>query len=293
MKNLLFISIHGFHTLRFIKPVIWRETKKTVSMLKENKIFDKIKYIELGYKNILYSHDLGNKPNKFGFDKTFNRILNLIDDDTIIVIAGHSLGGFASNILTSKLIDKGYKIFILTQIDALPIYLEGPVYNGDWFEFDKIENQTIIDKYPSIKNKLPSLLTSQVLPKYKYFKELMFKEFDRLSDDSMTFAKNLLDSIKPEFLKLEFIKSKSQYPHLHQLTFDPKNLKHHYYYFCDIDSWDISNHLVHFATNEETGPIEESSPNLINYAIHSDHVLIPAKKEIYKNILDTIINEFK
>ena len=137
MNSLLVISIHGYHGIHKLTPIIWKKSDKLITDLKKYEKFDDIELMKIGYKNILYLNDWKDEEKEYnGLTSTVQDIKNRIDKNTKIVIIGHSLGGFSANILAGKLIEGKIKIEVLVQIDALPIFLESPVYNENWFSFN-------------------------------------------------------------------------------------------------------------------------------------------------------------
>lgn len=281
MDSLLFISIHGYHAIQQLTPIAWKKTDKLIANLAKTGKFDSIELMKIGYKNILYLDDWvdEDEENK-GFKSTIQVIKRKTDKKTKLVIIGHSLGGFAANILAGELISLKLKIEVLVQIDALPIFLDSPIYNENWFSFnDPKKNNT---KQLTFKAKTDN--EEKFSGKLKNKLKKIQKRILDIPDDLFNSVEGLLDSLDEEKLNAKYILNKSDLPHVHQRTFPRRKVSRHLYYYSHPESWDIFNHVVHMATNIETGPIPKESKNLRNQALASNHFLIAGKDSIYSDI---------
>ena len=288
MDSLLIISIHGYHAIHKLTPIIWRKSDGLVEELDRYQKFDKIELLKIGYKNILYLDDWvyeGVENN--GLTSTISQIKSLIDKNTKLVIIGHSLGGFSASILAGELIEQKLKIEVLVQIDALPIFLDSPVYSEKWFSFNDPKKKN--SKQVTFQEKSKDKLSSKVKVKLK---EIQAKILD-IPDELFTNVQVLLDSLDDNKLNAKYIVKKSQLPHMHQRVFPASQVSKHLYFYSHPDSWDIFNHVVHMATNIETGPISSRSKNLSNQALSLNHFLIAGNESIYTDIILFLTREKK
>ncbi|MFQ5976699.1 MAG: hypothetical protein ACE5OZ_01055 [Candidatus Heimdallarchaeota archaeon] len=216
-----------------------------------------IKIHRLGYKDIIYEK----RPTWFFWEKTraktFNEILmGLKKHEPPVIIMGHSLGGWAADILVKELIANEINQEIggrmaLIQIDALPITENSRILTEKWFG-----------------KKIPGIFFNLLLNAFADF----------------------LDNINPDFIFKDYLKPKWE-----RNVYPATAVKWHLNFYGGKKAWDLTNDMVHFATGEKVGSIKKadtdvSNANIQDIEIPAAHEDIDKPKHI--KIPDDFFQEF-